>query len=220
MACFPDSFLLLVCAMMLVSGSLLLVSQAQGFLQKHGGPALTSLQIGTVSGVFTAVGLIQIAYVLKDVIHLPDAMRNIALLACGIPVVLLDLRNYWLPLRYTNGLWLTGLLFTLQPASPLTLAAALTSSVTMFMILRLFHAIAKHIRGEEGFGLGDVHLIAALCTWFPWQLASLLSGLAFFLLVTGALLVRKKMQPYAPWLFGLLAMLIGTHFLPTLSGIL
>jgi len=62
-------------------------------------------------------------------------------------MVLLDMRNYWLPLRYTSGFWLTGLLFTFLPGSTITLTEALTGSIGMFMFLYAFHYGAKRLRG-------------------------------------------------------------------------
>lgn len=68
--------------------------------------------------------------------------------------------------------------------------------------------------------MGDVHLIAALSAWFPWQLASVLSGCAFLLFIVGALLTDKTAQPYAPWLFVLLAILAGSFPQLILTGAL
>lgn len=212
--------LLLVSGVVLILGAQRLVNQAREFLKEHDGPVLTRQQIWVVITIFTCTGLAMISGTLLDTINGMIAFKSIILLSWGIPMVLLDLRNYWLPLRYTTGFWLTGLLFTVLPASPLTLIEALLGSSTMFVTLYIFHVGARYLRGEEGFGLGDVHLIAALCAWFPWQLASLLSGSAFFLFVLAALLTRKTAQPYAPWLFGLLATLAGCFSLQTLSGVL
>lgn len=197
-----------------------LVNQTKQFLLKHDGPPLTQLQIRSVTIAFVGTGTVLIATTILAGSPWPGTVKTIGLLAWGIPMVLLDMRNYWLPLRYTNGFWLTGLLFTFVPGSNLTLAAALIGSSGMFMLLYAFHYSAKRLRGDEGFGMGDVHLIAALCAWLPWQLASLLSGCAFMLFIAGALLTRKTPQPYAPWLFALLAGLAGCFPHSTLLGVL
>lgn len=220
MSIIPKYLLLLTSGVVLVLGAHLLVSQARAFLLEHGGPALTRLQIWGVTLVFTCSGLVLISGALAHLTSWPEVTRSIVLLAWGIPMVLLDIRNYWLPIQHTTGFWLTGLLFTLLPASHLTLEEALVGSGTMFVFLYAFHAFALHLRGEEGFGLGDVHLIAALCAWFPWQLASLLSGCAFLLFVVAALVTRKTAQPFAPWLFALLAVLAGYLPQSTISGAL
>lgn len=197
-----------------------LVNQAKQFLLKHDGPPLTQLQIRSVTIAFVGTCTVLIATTILAGSPWPGTVKTIGLLAWGIPMVLLDMRNYWLPLRYTNGFWLTGLLFTFVPGSNLTLTTALIGSSGMFMLLYAFHYSAKRLRGDEGFGMGDVHLIAALCAWLPWQLASLLSGCAFMLFIAGALLTRKTPQPYAPWLFALLAGLAGCFPHSTLLGVL
>lgn len=220
MILYTDALLLIVSGGGLTLSVRQLTGQAREFLQEHGGPCLTRLQTSGVTIVFLCTGLMLTNSALKQHITWSEAGRYIVLLAWGIPMVLLDMRNCWLPFRYTTGFWLSGLLFTLLPASPLTLIQALTSSSVMFILLYVFHVIAWRLRGEEGFGLGDVHLIAALCAWLPWQQACVLNGCAFLMLVTGALLTRKPTQPYAPWLFALLAILAGNFSQPTLTGAL
>lgn len=212
--------LLLASGVTLALGAQPLVSQARHFLQEHEGPALTRLQVWSVICVFTGTSLVLISGALTNIASWPDVSRSIVLLAWGIPMVLLDMRNAWLPLRYTTGFWLTGLLFTRLPGSVLPLTEALFGSAIMFVVLSGFHAAVLHLRGEEGVGLGDVHLIAALCAWFPWRLASLLSGGAFLLFVAGALLTRKTVQPFAPWLFTLLAVLAGSLPHTAIQGVL
>nr|WP_241389988.1 prepilin peptidase [Serratia grimesii]ULG12792.1 PilD [Serratia grimesii] len=196
-----------------------LVNQAKQFLLEHHGPPLTQLQIRSVTITFIAPHFLFATTALAGFPWL-GAVKIIGLLAWGIPMVLLDMRNYWLPLRYTNGFWLTGLLFTFLPESSLTITTALIGSGSMFIFLYAFHYGAKRLRGDEGFGMGDVHLIAALCAWLPWQLASLLSGCAFLLFIAGALLTNKSPQPYAPWLFALLAGLTGCFPHSTILGVL
>ncbi|MDX6041266.1 A24 family peptidase [Scandinavium lactucae] len=220
MSMYPDTLLLTVSALILTLAAWQLVGQAREFLLANGGPSLVRLQSIGVALVFSVTGMMLTYAALCQHISWHDAGRYIVLLAWGIPMVLLDMRNCWLPFRFTTGFWLTGLLLTLMPASPLSLTEALVGSGAMFIALSFFHGAVWHIRKEEGIGRGDVHLIAALCAWFPWQQACLLSGWAFLLLVLTALLTRKIAQPYAPWLFALLAILAGNFSQPTLSGAL
>lgn len=220
MSLYPDPFLLAFCGGGLVLSARQLTGQARNFLIENDGPELTQLQITVITVTFLCTGMMLTLSAMNQHITWSDAGRYIVLLAWGIPMVLLDMRNCWLPFRYTTGFWLSGLLFTFLPASPLTLMQALISSGVMFTLLYAFHAIAWRLRGEEGLGLGDVHLIAALCAWFPWKQACALSGWAFLLLVITALLTRKRAQPYAPWLFALLSVLAGNFSQPTLTGAL
>lgn len=197
-----------------------LVHQARQFLHDQGGPPLTRLQIRAVTLTFASTGTVLVATTVWEGSSWWPTAKVLTLLGLGIPMVLLDMRNFWLPLRFTSGFWLTGLLFTLLPGSSLSLMAALIGSGGMFIFLYAFYLVAKRLRGEEGIGLGDVHLIAALCAWLPWSLASLLSGGAFLLFIVGALLTGKTAQPYAPWLFALLAGLTSGFPHLTLSGVL
>lgn len=220
MILYPDAILFAFSGGGLALGARQLTGQAREFLLEHDGPDLTRLQSMVISVIFICTGMMLTLSALNQHITWSDAGRYVVLLAWGIPMVLLDMRNCWLPFRYTTGFWLSGLLFTLLPTGPLSLTQAITGSSVMFILLYAFHAIAWRLRGEEGFGLGDVHLIAALCAWFPWQQACVLSGWAFLLLVITALLTRKRAQPYAPWLFALLAIFAGNFSQPTLSGAL
>lgn len=220
MVLYPDVLLLAFCGGGLALSARQLTGQARLFLLENDGPDLTRLQTMVTTMTFISVGMMLIWSALNQHITWSDAGRYIVLLAWGIPMALLDMRNCWLPSCFTTGFWLSGMLFTFLPASPLTFTQALTSSCVMFILLYIFHTIAWRLRGEEGLGLGDVHLIAGLCAWFPWQHACVLSGWAFLLLVITALLTRRRAQPYAPWLFALLTILAGNFSQTTLTGAL
>lgn len=201
-----------------------LVAQAKLFLHQHNAPPLNLMQRAGVSLIFVLAGtsllLTQMCSFLdlKGVppnLNITGTAKCLLVLAWGIPMVLLDLRKCWLPLCFTNGFWISGLLFTFLPGSSQNLWQALAGSGGMFAFLYVLHAGAKRLYGEEGFGRGDVHLIAGLCAWFPWPLASLISGCGFLLFIVGALVTQKYAQPYAPWLFALLAAAAG--FFPELT---
>ncbi len=100
--------LLMVCASAtLFIGTLPLVHRAKKFLLEHDGPPLTRLQIRGVTIVFVGTGTALIATTALVGHPWLGTVKILGLLAWGIPMVLLDLRNYWLPLRYTSGFWLT-----------------------------------------------------------------------------------------------------------------
>ncbi|WP_370588247.1 prepilin peptidase [Xenorhabdus sp. TS4] len=142
------------------------------------------------------------------------------LLAWGIPLVLLDIRNFWLPFCFTTGFWLTGILFSLLPDNTTQFTESVISSGIMFAFMRLFHYCVNRKHPEERFGLGDVHLIAALCAWIQWQLASLLCAMGFIIFIAAALITRKHTQAYAPWLFAFIALLATFLPLQTIQGVL
>ncbi|QKJ09430.1 prepilin peptidase (plasmid) [Yersinia massiliensis] len=213
-------FLIFNLTLLLLLISLPLVKQAQLFLLAHEESPLRLPQIISVIAAFILAGTSLILTGLEFGFSPISTAKCLVLLAWGIPMVLLDLHKFWLPQCFTTGFWLTGLLFTFLPGSSLLWWQALTSSGVMFTLLYLFHLASKHLIGEEGFGLGDVHLIAALCAWLPWQLASVLSGTGFLLFITGAIVTRQYVQPYAPWLFILLAGLATGFPQLTLQGVL
>lgn len=186
--------------------SKMLVNQAKQFLLEHAGPSLTNFQIYSVKAVFIFISSVLTIEAVSGSSSYWGAGKIIGLLAWGIPMVLLDMRNYWLPLRFTTGFWVSGLLFSLLPENSITFTEAAVGSGVMFAVLYAFYLLSKFFRnGEEGFGLGDVHLIAGLCAWLPWSQASLLSGYAFLFLFFVILIKKDRYQPYAPWLFALLS---------------
>jgi leader peptidase (prepilin peptidase)/N-methyltransferase len=192
-----------------------LVKQANHFLDTHAAPRLTRLQIYTVTITFTMAGTsLLLASFLPEVSN-AGVFKCLILLAWGIPMVLLDLSKCWLPLCFTNGFWLSGILFTFLPGNSLNGWEALFGSAGMFGLLYTLHFFACRLFGDDAFGLGDIHLISALCAWFPWQLASLLSGCGFVLFIAGALVTKRHSQPYAPWLFAFIAGL--ATFFPKLT---
>lgn len=199
--------LLLLCLLL----AWLMVRQAAQFLEEYAGPALTRLQQITVMVGFVAVILVMVLRQHATGISHADALRLSLLFAWGIPLVLLDWRCCWLPLRFTNGFWLSGLLVSLLPGCPVTLPAALSGSLTIFATLWLLRRLSQKLSGREGLGLGDVHLLAGLTAWAGVLPACLLGGAGFLLSLLAAVSIRPRAVPYAPWLFVLLASLALLH---------
>lgn len=133
------SLLIALASAILFMGAQPLVHRAKQFLLEHDGPPLTRLQVRGVTLVFAGTGTVLIATTALAGSSWLGTVKILGLLAWGVPMVLLDMRNYWLPLRYTSGFWLTGLLFTFLPGSSLTPTAALTGSIGMFIFLYAFH---------------------------------------------------------------------------------
>lgn len=189
----------------------LMVRQAVQFLDDYAGPALTRFQQLILVAGFVAVILVMVLRQRATGISHADMLRLSLLFAWGIPLVLLDWRCFWLPLRFTSGFWLSGLLLTSLPASPVTLLASLAGSAGMFAALWVFRALANRAGGEERIGLGDVHLIAGLAAWYGWEMSCLLSAAGLLLLLVLALATRQRTLPCAPGLFVLLASLALFH---------
>lgn len=182
-----------------------LTGQVRAFLQAHQGPALSR---PLARGITLLFSLLVCTLWLQSLITgtpTAGALRHNLLLAWAIPLVTLDVLCCWLPLCFTTGFWLSGLLLTLLPGSPITPLLSLVGSAGMFVALRGLRAVANHYGSEERVGLGDVHLIAGLAAWYGWERACLLSAVAFLLLSVSALVSRQHTLPYAPWLFALLA---------------
>ena len=199
--------LLLLCLLL----AWLMVRQAAQFLEEYAGPALTQLQQITVVAGFVTVILVMVLRQRSTGISNADVLRLSLLFTWGIPLVLLDWRCFWLPLRFTSGFWLSGLLLTCLPASPVTLLASLAGSGGMFAALWVFRALANRAGGEERIGLGDVHLIAGLAAWYGWEMSCLLSAAGLCLLLVSALASRQRTLPYTPWLFVFLTSLALFH---------
>ncbi|EKS6646043.1 prepilin peptidase [Enterobacter hormaechei] len=194
---------LLATACMLIARQM--ADQAGAFLREHHEAPVNRWLRLTVIILFSVLVCILLSLRTANELTPGDVIKIILLFTWGIPMVLLDLHCYWLPQRFTGGFWLSGLLLATVHDSRLSLFAALYSSASVFVCLLIFRAAVNRLRREERMGLGDVHLIAGLAAWFGWPLACLMSAFAFFLLFLGAVICRRHVMPYAPWLFALMA---------------
>lgn len=194
---------ILAIACMLIARQM--AEQASAFLREHHEAPLPRYLRLTIIIIFSVLVCVLLFRRTANELTPDDVIKIILLFSWGIPMVLLDLHRYWLPQRFTSGFWLSGLLLATTHDSRLSLFAALYSSASVFVCLLAFRAAVNRLRREERMGLGDVHLIAGLAAWFGWPLACLMSACAFFLLFLGAVICRRHVMPYAPWLFALMA---------------
>lgn len=188
--------------------------QVNAFLREHDTPPLSDRLSDSVSLAFLTVGMF-----LAGQENLPELLMFSALL----PLLWLDCYQHWLPLRFTNIFWCTGLLtqllpdnsFLSQSPSLALLPAplpALFSSVLMFCLMwSVWWGLKRHHK-REVLGLGDVHLIGGLFAWLRPASALYTCGLAFLLMFV-VIVINRKPQPLAPFMcLSLLAVLFTVEF--------
>ncbi|EAR7073283.1 hypothetical protein EW785_16290 [Salmonella enterica] len=163
--------------------------QVNAFLHEHDAPPLPSRLSDIVSLLFLLLGMFLVYQG-----NFPALLMFCALL----PLLWLDTWQHWLPLRFTNAFWCTGLLVRLLPdGETLPLLQALFNSTVMFCLMWGVWWSVKCLCKREALGRGDVHLIAGLFAWLPATSALYSCGLAFLMMLVA---VARKPQPLAPWL--------------------
>ncbi|EDF0514053.1 hypothetical protein BZ335_23710 [Salmonella enterica subsp. enterica serovar Enteritidis] len=184
--------------------------QVNAFLKEHDAPPLPDRLSDCVSLVFLPLGMFLVSRG-----NLPALFMFISLL----PLLWLDCHRHWLPLRFTNIFWCTGLLTHLLPDKQfltltlsLTLLPALFNSLLMFCLMWSLWWGLKRYHQREALGLGDVHLIAGLFAWLTPAGALYTCGLSFLLMFV-VIVINRKPQPLAPFMcLSLLAGLFTVEF--------
>lgn len=149
----------------------------------------------------------------------PLIFRDLLLLGWSVLFTQLDLARGWLPLRFTGGFILSGLLFVLLPQASSSVLQALVEGGVMFLVLSLFRWWANR-HGVERFGLGDVYLLSALSLWLTLPVTASLTLWALGFVVLHAIVGRVGLVPpvrdlpFAPYLCGSLTVAIVTQQLP------
>ncbi|EAO1753406.1 hypothetical protein CBU34_20110 [Salmonella enterica subsp. enterica serovar Muenchen] len=178
--------------------------QVNTFLKEHDAPPLPDRLSDCVSLVFLPLGMFLVS---RE--NLPALFMFSALL----PLLWLDCYRHWLPLRFTNIFWSTGLLTQLLADKPLlSVLPALVNSILMFGLMwSMWWGLKRHHQ-REVLGLGDVHLIAGLFAWLTPAGALYTCGLSFLLMFV-AIVISRKPQPLAPFMcLSLLAGLFTVEF--------
>ncbi|MEA9445896.1 prepilin peptidase (plasmid) [Candidatus Fukatsuia symbiotica] len=149
----------------------------------------------------------------------PLIFRDLMLLGWSVLLTQLDVARGWLPLRFTGGFILGGLLFTLLPYASSSALQALVEGGVIFGVLSLFRCWANR-HGLERFGLGDVYLLMGLSVWLtlPVTVSLTLFALGIILLQAGlawlGLAPQPREIPFAPYLCGSLTVAMLTQQLP------
>ncbi|AWK15504.1 hypothetical protein CCS41_13815 (plasmid) [Candidatus Fukatsuia symbiotica] len=126
----------------------------------------------------------------------PLIFRDLMLLGWSVLLTQLDVARGWLPLRFTGGFILGGLLFTLLPYASSSALQALVEGGVIFGVLSLFRCWANR-HGLERFGLGDVYLLMGLSVWLtlPVTVSLTLFALGIILLQAGLAWLGLAPQP-------------------------
>ena len=154
-----------------------------------------------------------------------DLIRSLLILIL-LYLSYIDLRSFRLPDFVTLPLILTGILFNLLSSVGFTDAAsATTGAVLGYGSLWLLNRLYRLSKKQDGMGMGDAKLLAALGAWLGWAaLPSILLIASVSGLIGGLIYLkwRKKSThhafPFGPFLAfaGIIELLWPQHLLPFL----
>jgi len=154
-----------------------------------------------------------------------DLIRSLLILIL-LYLSYIDLRSFRLPDFVTLPLILTGILFNLLSSVGFTDAAsATTGAVLGYGSLWLLNRLYRLSKKQDGIGMGDAKLLAALGAWLGWAaLPSILLIASVSGLIGGLIYLkwRKKSThhafPFGPFLAfaGIIELLWPPHLLPFL----
>ena len=154
-----------------------------------------------------------------------DLIRSLLILIL-LYLSYIDLRSFRLPDFVTLPLILTGILFNLLSSIGFTDAAsAITGAALGYGSLWLLNRLYRLSKKQDGIGMGDAKLLAALGAWLGWAaLPSILLIASVSGLIGGLIYLkwRKKSThhafPFGPFLAfaGIIELLWPQHLLPFL----
>jgi leader peptidase (prepilin peptidase)/N-methyltransferase len=154
-----------------------------------------------------------------------DLIRSLLILIL-LYLSYIDLRSFRLPDFVTLPLILIGILFNLLSSVGFTDAAsAITGAVLGYGSLWLLNRLYRLSKKQDGIGMGDAKLLAALGAWLGWAaLPSILLIASVSGLIGGLIYLkwRKKSThhafPFGPFLAfaGIIELLWPQHLLPFL----
>jgi len=154
-----------------------------------------------------------------------DLIRSLLILIL-LYLSYIDLRSFRLPDFVTLPLILTGILFNLLSSVGFTDAASATTGAALgYGSLWLLNRLYRLSKKQDGIGMGDAKLLAALGAWLGWAaLPSILLIASVSGLIGGLIYLkwRKKSThhafPFGPFLAfaGIIELLWPQHLLPFL----
>ncbi|AXF78935.1 prepilin peptidase (plasmid) [Erwinia tracheiphila] len=200
------------------------IQQTSEFIRETEGAIPTNLPLSSfLVLLFTVLASVVATRGLSLCLPWHVVLRDLILLGWCILLTQLDLARQWLPLRFTNSLIFSGLLFSLSPQSGKSTLMAVGDGLAMYGLLFLFRLWANR-HGRERFGLGDVYLLTGLSVWLtlPVTAALALAALGLIMLQllasTVGLLSRQQEIPFAPYLCLCLSVAILTQRFPLSTG--
>jgi len=124
----------------------------------------------------------------------------------------IDIRTFRLPDAITIPLIILGICFNNFPRVQFTaLSDSIIGAFVGYVMLWLFNRLYRYFKKQDGIGMGDAKLLAALGAWLGW---GALPGILFFASVAGliggiAWLKLKKQNPGSAFPFGPFLVIAG-----------
>jgi leader peptidase (prepilin peptidase) / N-methyltransferase len=152
------------------------------------------------------------AFVLLPV---PDAVKFAVMGWILLPLIILDLRHFWLPNRLLFLLGLVGFGTGIGLTPLYDWKFQILVAVLCFLLFEAIRLGYYKLRHKEGMGKGDPKLFAAIALWIAWERLPLLlllasgAGLVFLMLSNRKTPIAQRMLPFGSFL-GIAAILIGT----------
>jgi leader peptidase (prepilin peptidase)/N-methyltransferase len=140
-----------------------------------------------------------------------DALKAILFFSVCFPLVVIDFRYYLLPDILTFALFIGGLTFALAEnhGLPIWLNEQVLGGILGYSILYAVNFLYKFLRKRDGFGGGDLKLMAGLGLCVGWRFIVPTLGLASLLalgttlvmsLIGNKQITRNSAIPFGPFL--------------------
>ncbi|MGU3524765.1 prepilin peptidase [Enterobacteriaceae bacterium C23F] len=131
----------------------------------------------------------------------PQSLFNLLAVTLLLPLFFIDIETQLLPDRLTLPLLALALLFAASGESRVALPDSLVASIAGFGVPWLLSRLFRLLRGQEGMGMGDMKLLAALGAWLgPAALLDIVAASSILGLIAGLALLKVK--PGEPFAFG------------------
>ena len=154
--------------------------------------------------------------------QIPQVLAGAILIMALIVLAIIDFRTFRLPDIITLPLLMTGLIFNFlyQPGFT-SLDSALVGAALGFGFLWVINFLYRLLKKQDGIGLGDAKLLAALGAWMGWQalpeillLAALLGLVGGWVWLRWQRLATNQAFPFGPFIAfaGIIALLWPNFF--------